>query len=149
MSYIRSGSNPEGLYIFSTQGPKGRLHVEVLVGWFHKLTNITNDSPMLVPQGVFDRAAVMWDDDGEKASYKGFKVEEVHVYEDDGSPVPKKRSIKASLEDKRRSFFGVKVSYKGKWVIVWRVTWAYVVRNVLGRFAPVKKSRKGAKVRVK
>lgn len=146
MSYIRAGSNPEGLYAFSTDNDKGKAVVELIPGWRYKLANCNNETPMLVPQAVFDKAVKLWDNRGEdRVNYKGFSIREVYVFADDGSPVPKDF---CPFESKREAGFLIRLSYKGKWMLLWKVTWAYVVHNVLSEFRwpktkpPKKKAKK-------
>jgi hypothetical protein len=134
VSYIRATSSPEGLYAFSTRHEKtGRAIVELIPAWEYKLTNANNDHPLVVPQAVFDTAVKLWDDedyeDDVGVKHKGFSIREVHVYSD-GSPVP----TSVALSTKRKTEFLVRVAYRDKWMLLWRVTWAYVVHNAMSEF---------------
>ncbi len=138
MSYIRATSNPEGLYVISVNSDKtGRPVVELIPGWEYKLTNANNDHPMTVPQGVFDKVMKAWEDGDHEAGvkHKGFVAREVVVYLDDGSPVSKKQRPAHELRDRfhgkpmRRSERMIRVSYRGRWMLLWGVTWAFVVHN--------------------
>lgn len=131
MSYIRSLSNPEGLYVFSTDHDKTKKAVVCLIpGWNYKHTNFNNNDPMYVPQAVFDQAVRRWDafepDDG--VTLKGFSIRQVHVFTDTGKPVPKGFN---PLKSKRDAEFLIRVAYRKKWMLLWRVTWAYVVHNAM------------------
>lgn len=142
MSYIRATSNPEGLYVISVNSDKtGRPVVELIPGWEYKLTNANNDHPMTVPQGVFDELMKAWENGDHEAGvkHKGFVAREVHVYSDDGSLVTAKQS-KARVQAQaavdrfhgkpmRKTEHMIRVSYRGRWMLLWGVTWAFVVHN--------------------
>lgn len=133
MSYIRATSGPEGLYAFQAADDRGRMKVHMIPGHAWPLTNASNDHPILVPPATFEKAVGRWEEcsDGEDGvREQGLEIREVHVFADDGKPVPK--NFNALAKDARKAEFMIRVSFRGRWVLLWRVTWAYVVHNVLG-----------------
>ena len=157
MSYIRAGSNPEGLYVFSAADDRdGKTKVHLIPGWKYSLKNIGNGEPMCVPQAVFNKGVRLWSncpDEMAGVKHEGFSIKEVHVFLDDGDPkkysvVPRKYNACDPEKGGRETEFLVRVAYKRKWMLLWRVTWAYVVHNALSEFRRPKKSKR-KKVSVK
>ncbi len=135
MSYIRCLSNPEGLYVWGQE-----TTVEIAPGHHWKHTNIPKGHTLSVPTSVFHGFAERHQHDDE-GKFRGFEAKEVVVYESDGKPVPK-QSIKEQIFDKKRHWFAIRVSYRGKWVLLWRVTWEYLLNDARIR---VKKTRRTAR----
>lgn len=123
MSYIRSTSNPEELYIFSSgkevevhQGPEliGKLPTKVMNGLIKKY--IKKNQP-------------------DKCKHKGAKVEEVWVIlDDDRTILQEKGDDKFSLDEAKKGNTEVmtKLSY-GDWeVYMYYVTWYYIAHSNVG-----------------
>lgn len=107
MSYIRTLSNPEGLYIFG-----GRDGVEIYVSW--KGQPETNGFIGTVPQETWDalcRAYTSWDyDENESLNIDHLWLTWDWVEDEDG------RNYKAML------------GYKSDWILtMWEVTWEYII----------------------
>ena len=132
MSYIRSLSNPESLYIWCegketaiSHGVKGPLSSARWRGgkasppFFH------------VPAAAFDRVCALWGEGREPARAGGIRVEEVALFVATGKMVPVDfyGDIAKVFRDKRRVEHLIRLSYRKHFVCMWRVTWEYVVRN--------------------
>ena len=153
MSYIRAGSNPEGLYVFSASSDKnGHVYANILPGYRCKRKSLPDGEPMLVPQAVFDRVAVLWNDVADEEVGVSYKVRLEHVFTDEGDPpkfsvVPPK-DLRFGQKTDLETEFLVRVSYKGEWVLLWQVTWEHVARSALntqramGSLSPRRASRK-------
>ena len=120
MSYIRGNSNPEGLYVFD-DGEKIRIKGGL---------PCSVDPDMAIDPEIFRKVAVRWEHEGqdEPVSEKGFRVEEIYTYLEDGSPVGEK-----VVHEERKRAFLVKLTHGKKKIFLWRVTWEYVVNDVLRR----------------
>jgi len=117
MSYIRSGSNPEKLYIYGTEDrvyicegskPDWWIPLNIFNGLLRKYHRYFHDCPR---------------------DYKGAKVEEIWVDQnnhecDDENYSP---SLDKLLECK------VKLSYGDNFVYMWDVTWEYIVLSYILR----------------
>ena len=80
----------------------------------------------------------------------GLVVEEMHIFTDTGKPVSAKHNIlRARLEGKARNTgFLIRLSYKGKFFFMWRVTWMYIIQNNSWRGAkPTAKAKPKAKTK--
>ena len=122
MSYIRSNSNPESLYIWGG-GPGGCVTI------CHRSSAKEIPASFNVPTRAFDRVRRKWAKGyDEKASSGGILVEEVHVYMRSGRLVPV-RSMTTQLTSKAQTEFLIRLSYKEHFVHLWRVTWDYVARE--------------------
>jgi len=82
MSYIRSTSNPEGLYVYS-DGEFVNIHIDPA---FARGPDVKHG--LRIPQEVFDTACKKWHKTWSDTEHEGFSIEEVHVFEDDLTPVP-------------------------------------------------------------
>lgn len=135
MSLIRALSNPEGLYVYGTSLESGDVYViSTGRGWPDALTNIASPlAEMVVPEDVFESAAVQWLKTGsgsEPVEVEGFRVEERHVFMDDGALVPD-RSIEGWFDGSRdrENNYLVKLSYEDRFCFLWGVTWIYVISS--------------------
>ena len=134
MSYIRCGSNPEGLYIFG--GLKG---IEVYTDRASK-----KDISWTIPFRHFKEVCKRWDeafDEDEGVKYGDFSCKCVWVNSDFEEKEVKevsehfekvfKQAIEAKptvglqLENK------VKLTWKGESIYLWDVTWLVVVQRVV------------------
>jgi len=127
MSYIRCFHSPEGLYIWAdTEG-----YVNITHCLKKPLSNFFNfaspEGTLKIPRKLFH--------DGVKAYDKHHQYNKnelslyiYHVFIKTGKLATNKK-----LLDKRKSAYFVKLQYKNKFLFMWEVTWAYVVRNVLDR----------------
>ena len=108
MSYIRSGSNPEKLYIWGNGDS-----VTIAEG---------NKDTWNIPSNVFNSLIKKFHKNSHECpcSYKGAQVEEVWVYDIDDDDNSSEPYVKGS--DCK-----VKLSYGDHYVIMWDVTWEYIV----------------------
>lgn len=116
MSYIRSGSNPEKLYIYGTTDtvyiseggkPEWSIPLNVFNGLIRKYHRKFHDCP---------------------CEYKGAQIEEIWVHEN-GNEL-KTEEIDSNLG---KSECKTKLSYNGNYVIMWDVTWEYIVLSNIER----------------
>jgi hypothetical protein len=120
MSYIRSGSNPEKLYIWGdeekatiSEGSKDTWNIPLNIfnGLIRKFHRRFHDYP---------------------CQYKGAQVEEVWVYE--GNIEVDEKEVNPTL---KQSECKIKLSYyedgKEHSVIMWDVTWEYIVYSNIER----------------
>jgi len=120
MSYIRSGSNPESLYIFG-----GKEDVEISIG--HMI--ITYRVPVQIFNGLLKKFHRNYHEC--PCSYKGLKVEEIWVKVND------KKEIIGEVDDVLGTGITginevrIKLSYKDWKVYMWYVTWEYIVLSNL------------------
>lgn len=138
MSYIRCLSNPERLYAW--HDVDGTVHIHY-GGPYMVKPPLSKGEEMRVPLRTFMHAIKHWDDTGnweDRTSIRGFTIEEVHIYLKTGKPVPNFKNNKDAiryLKDSKKhpSEYKIRVSYKGNFIHLWRVTWQYVVNNVMER----------------
>jgi len=143
VSFIRSTSNPEGLYIWHDIDG----YVDVSFGGVAPPLASKQRSAR-IPSKTFFKAVSRWDKNygaDEKVSVGGFTIEERHIFVKTGKVV--RGGSKAWLRDRRlRTAFLVRISYRGTFVHLWRVTWQYVVRNAMERLErPVVRPRRRAR----
>jgi len=123
MSYIRCLSNPEGLYVYG-DGKDVNFH------WCVK-PPFASPGGMKIPHDIFTKAGQKWADQycSERVSVRGFVIEEVHVYEKNAKKVGEmsRQWVKQYLKDKRPTRSGWKLSYRGKFIILWPVTMHYMM----------------------
>ena len=123
MSYIRSTSNPDGLYVYGDIDGSVHFHWSI-----EEPLSSGRERPLMVPQDIFDRALKAWTDSfGENVDVDGFTIAESHVFVDSGQPVPDGYHV--LQEGAQPSAFLIKLAYKGAFVHVWLVTWGYVAAN--------------------
>lgn len=131
MSYIRCLSNPEGLYAWSDGKTTHLWHkVKPPLSSGEKPGKKFPSYEILVPTKIFDKVCCLWDDCEQPASHRGARAEEVYVYTKTGKKVPN-LSLKKMIQDKRAREMLVKFSYKGRFFMMWTVTWEYVVRSAM------------------
>jgi hypothetical protein len=113
MSYIRSGSNPEKLYIWG-----GLDTAEIAEG---------SKPTWGIPINIFDGLLKKYHRRFHEfpCQYKGAKVDEVWVDEDGNEGVSD-----AHLKPLQ---FKVKLSYEDHSVIMWLVTWEYIVNGEINK----------------
>ena len=137
MSYIRCLSNPERLYAWHDIDGTVHLHYG---GNKAVKPPLSKGEEMRVPYKTFIRAVQNWDAHGGfegRTSYRGFTIEEIHVYLKTGKLFDPERWKSASKyidhSAKNPNEFLIRVSYKGNFIHLWGVTWQYVVNNVMER----------------
>jgi len=139
MSYIRCLSNPEGLYVWSDG----------------KFANITHNvkpphssgKDFTIPHRVFERVLKRWADYHQPAKCAGAVAEELSVDRKIGEVIgpfkPCNRGCERQgkafilckpchakmMKDIRRSSYVIRLSYKGNFVNMWRVTWDYMTKR--------------------
>lgn len=136
MSFIRCTSNPERLYVWS--GDEG-----VTINWAGRgapKPPFAKGEEIVVPWKTFYKAAVQWDD-FQESNYRGFRVKEMHLFWDTGKLVPGSYDI-LTAKPRRETDFLYRISYKDKFVFVWKVTWAYVVHQVIEQVENDQKRRR-------
>ncbi len=133
MSLIRALSNPEGMYV-TQSGIRGRACYEITSGcdWPKVLSNCgPDDSAMVVPKLSFERLCKKAEYvDETPVSVRGIAVVEIVVDTKTG------QGIEADILDRKKwknAIFGIRLSYKDKFVVLYRVTWEYIRRNALER----------------
>lgn len=124
MSYIRATSNPEMLHIFGDS----KL-IEIYTGL--RNSPLCNFENLAVPGKDFFELIKKYSDeqpmlDDPPVTVDDLTVAEHIIYEDDASIVD---SVK--FDDPRPSRIINKLSYKDKYICMWRVTWMYIVHNVM------------------
>ena len=121
MSYIRSTSNPEGLYIWHD------VSEDIMIHWNQMPPLCSKQTGMAIPAKVFYKAVekAKW---GEKTTVDGFTIEEQYIFMDTGKKVPTNHDI---FREQRKLAYQIKLSYKNRFVFLWKVTWRYVVDGVL------------------
>ena len=138
MSYIRCLSNPEGLYIYG--GADGVwINHNVRPPLASKKADDGCSPHFIVPQRDFDQVGLKWDKGwahDERVRSGKLVAQEVHVYLDTGRPVERdwhKRIFRETnkVTERRPSAFFIKLSYGRRFVMLWRVTWQYVVRSIV------------------
>lgn len=149
MSFIRCLSNPEGLYVWSDVD--GTVHIHY-GGRKRPKPPLSKGDDMCVPYRDFMRACQKWDGWEDDVRVNGFRIKEEHVYLKTGKPVPnmdrwKKVSAYCDHMKKNPAEFLIRVSYKGNFVYLWRVTWQYVVSNAVRRIELRKKLRSGKRAK--
>lgn len=148
MSFIRCLSNPEGLYVWSDVD--GTVHIHY-GGRKKPKPPLSKGDDMRVPYRTFMRVCKKWDGWEDDVRVNGFRVKEEHVFLKTGKPVPSDLyanvTAYAKHMDKHPAEYLIRVSYKGNFVYLWRVTWQYVVSNAVRRIELRKKRRSGKRAR--
>ena len=137
MSYIRCLSNPEGLYIYlSTEGHIDIAHC-LKPPFRSKEKNPTFPGMMVIPPKIFFEACHRWDHGPDQwvgpVKVGDLLVEERHIYEDDGTKVPSDWRPFRKGRKERPTSYRILFKYKSQYIMLWRVTWHYVVANVVDR----------------
>lgn len=130
MSYIRSTSNPEGMYAFG-----GATCVEIYSGRGWRLSNIgPGQGGIIVPHETFYEACKRADYLGdEPIEVDGLRVEEMLIYTRSGRRVPPRKTLSLRMFSNRAAptMFAVKLTYEDKYVFMYPVTWDYIRRSAL------------------
>jgi len=158
MSFIRSFSNPENLYVVALEDGINLMH-RVKPPLASAWPKDGNNALMIVPHLPFWAVCQLWEaggmdpppgKDGQWATHQGFTAEEIHVYTDTGKPVTGRMPFTALFTSRPHEWL-VRLSYRRQFVFLWRVTWEYVVRDatdrkwVMGR--PPERRKKAAAAR--
>lgn len=108
MSHIRASSNPEGLYVYDDVDRNTYIYSR-------------EADCIKMPSSVFRRAVKKGPKNfrEEKASFRGFSIEEMWI--------PTLGHVRIVNEPR------IRLSYKDKHVLLWPVTWDYVVNSVLAK----------------
>ena len=146
MSLIRSGSNPESLYVVSLADGVSLMH-RVAPPFSSKWSD-KNGPEITIPTKLFFAGCRAWDrvgGDDEGVNLKGLRIREVHIHRTTGKPYPgypgrraahRMAMTKAGMTHLLDHAFRVRLDYKGQFLHMWRVTWEHVVRNVINRDVP-------------
>jgi hypothetical protein len=139
MSYIRSTSNPEALYIWDDGTMANVSHG---VPKPH-----SSETLFRIPSAVFRKCLKKWDGSGDPVSFQGMTVEELNVDRKTAKTIPPaspcrrgckkegngfipcKRCSRRFWKDIRRGKYVIRLSYKKDFVDLWRVTWDYVAKH--------------------
>jgi hypothetical protein len=148
MSYIRCLSNPEGMYIYGGADGVWISH-NVKPPLASKEADDGCSPHFVVPSRDFDRLGLKWAKDwayDEHVRSGKLAAQQVHVYLDTGKPVEKNWANRFFRKGpKRPSAFLIKLSYGRHFVMMWRVTWHYIVQNIVGTTGGIKRKRAKAK----
>ena len=141
MSYIRCLSNPESLYAWSDGETTHLWHnVRKPLSSGERPGKDFPSCEILVPTKIFDKVCSLWDECEQPASFRGARAEEVYVYTKTGEKVPV-LPLKKFFKDKRPREMLIKFSYKGRFFMMWNVTWEYVVRSAVRQLGWEKERR--------
>ena len=122
MSYIRSGSNPEGLYIFGSDGA-----VTICHGVKPPLASKTTQ--FNVPLAQFEGVCARWYAGAERVRVRDTIVEEVHLNRKTGKPPQDPpMTFPWSIFDSDNTFL-IRFQHKKHFFCMWSVTWDAVVRS--------------------
>lgn len=138
MSYIRSGSNPEGLYIIATSGDR---EGERILIYGDGLPGSSIGPGISLPVKVFHGVALRWFQNygSDDVKLRGVTVDEAWIdlktgkvrSGRDGHKATK--SFRRDLADGKPLACVIRFRYKRRVIHMWRVTWAYIVQNVADR----------------
>lgn len=148
MSLIRSTSNREGLYVTGGWGQP----IEIMSGRGWELSNIGPNNPALVvPSRAFLRVCRLAGPHiTDAVEADGFRAEEVYVYTRTGRPVPELRhgvTRSTFRGDAAPRDFMIRLSYRDRFVLVYRVTWEYLRREALAQDKEERAERQKRQVR--
>jgi hypothetical protein len=132
MSYIRSLSNPEALYVYEDI-EDARIHWS----WTVKKP-LSNGECFVVPKWAMHRVALKFEDGREQASAGGFSAREQYVYLDTGRLADESKTKNRDAD----AAVLIRIEYKGTYVYLWAVTWKAVVRSVVWHEKTDKTKRK-------
>ncbi len=129
MSYIRSTSNPEGLYVFTSKEGVTLAH-SVKPPLASTWPKNGSNPVMIIPERLFLSVCKTWNRTYacNGVSRRGLKIREVHVFVKTGKRV-QRLTAKSIMMPSGSSEFFIRIDYKGKFVHLWRVTWDSVVRS--------------------
>jgi hypothetical protein len=100
MSFIRSGSNPEGLYVW---GDGTNINITA---------DETHGKIRTIPQTIFEPLAKKYcRNSGEAITLSGASIQEIWV------------------KNRKRNELKVRLSYKDWSIHMWEVTWEYIIRR--------------------
>jgi len=121
MSYIRSSSNPEGLYIWG-----GQDSVEI---------SVKGNDVWKIPYDVFNGLIKKFHRNFHDypCKYKGAQVEEVWVCDEQAD----QNDITSVIVNSRSK---IKFTYMDKYITMWDVTWEYIVNSNIYRFKTRRKT---------
>ncbi|OGF52930.1 MAG: hypothetical protein A2Z21_01870 [Candidatus Fraserbacteria bacterium RBG_16_55_9] len=133
MSYIRSGTNPEGLYIW--EGGNGKKAF-VDISWPQEKPLSSGRGEIVIPASIFQKAVREWDRVGavRGVAFKDFTIKEVYVNPTTGRDARRSVWKRRSLIVRDAEFF-IRLGYKRKFVYLWQVTWEYVGKDALTQWS--------------
>lgn len=129
MSLIRCLSNHEGLYVY---GNGNNIIIASGRGWHLSNIGPDQDEVMSIPEKTFFkvcRKADLYCEDS--VEIDGFRVSEEYIYYNSGRLAPKgyfPRTARA-LNRAAPTMWAVKLTYKDRYVYLYRVTWDYLRRS--------------------
>jgi hypothetical protein len=144
VSYIRSTSNPESLYVTTSTDGMGTDMVSISHG---VQAPLSDGADFAATMESFRRVCQKWADGNEDASSGGFSAKEVHVEVSTGKRARTRDSLAEFLK-RPASEMLVRISSGPHYLHLWRVTWDYVVRRVLAD-AEEEKAERRAKLAAK
>lgn len=132
MSYIRSLSNPEGLYITGTF-IRGHAYVDVM-----------GRAQVCIPLRVFHEACTRWnrcscEENG--VAVRGLTIRERYLNPKTGKPCRHLSLKELASGKKHQGEYQIEINYKGTRFWCWRVTWDCILRGVLSEISDAKRHR--------
>jgi hypothetical protein len=135
MSLIRCWSNPDGLYVYENTDKHVCIHHSVKPPLSSHCPENFEES-IKIPSRVFYIACRRWIKYPNDVKFKGLSIKEVYIHTKDGKEVSNKHdSFKCC---KNHEYF-IRLKYRGKFVCMWIVTWAYVINQVEKQSKPKRK----------
>ena len=135
MSYIRCLSNPERLYIFGDGLGLDRITVihSVKPPMATAYPDKANSAMFHIPWKAFHAVCRRWQESGDGGvRLGGIRVREVFVYLDTGKKVWRRVGLREDGRSRPVEYM-IRFEYKEHFFHMWRVTWEYVVHNVVDR----------------
>ncbi len=119
MSFIRCWSNPESLYVYQSSDGVHMSHFP--------------QQELIVPLRDFNRVCLAWSA-GNWTESGNLAVKEIEVNERTNKPLTKRERAltdkSMALTSRMKTGYRIGIYFKGKLkLILWAVTWAYVVNN--------------------
>lgn len=134
MSLIRPNSSPENMMVWLDDEDGKIWMVGGLPAPLSSKVVATSSIAMKIPPRDFYRAVKKWHkgdlDEEVGCKYGDFSVKEVHVMWDTGKKVSSNWDPYRGT-GKARSEFLISLTFRKKRIMLWKVTWMYIVHNAI------------------
>ena len=120
MFFIRATSCPEYLCVYEDTSGAVVIHHGVMPPLADRRSGLID-----VPARTFYALCRRWAAGAEPVTVRGLCVREVYVYLRSGKPV----LFRSQVSPRSPCEFMIRLSYRRRFVHMWRVTWAYIVAN--------------------